>query len=537
MNDMLANALELAERGYHLFPLRAGSKAPALRGNWQDVTTQDPRTLERWFARTNWNIAIACEPSGIFAVDLDTAKSGSDGPSHGIETLRELAHGRDLPRTLTVATPSGGAHLYYRQRADGPPLGNTVRRLGPLIDTRGVGGYLVAPGSHVDGTAYRITDDAPLAAVPDWISALLRPPEPAAVQPRVIHQVAGGVSGPYALAALRRETAQVENSQPGRRNDTLNRAAFSLGRFIADGLLDRSQVESQLSRAAQAAGLSGAETERTVDSGITAGIARHHGRTTTPPDPPSETDTFAWAAPAGPGPVAEETESPAPQPDSGAPPPKTLAALLAAFDALERELSEPTVVPAKPRNVDVEPNRSPSHHTSAEEAAEALDHVAAAIRDIEPRAAALVRTPEWQEIRAIRRAANDLVRQIRQAARDYADDLRTDVYINGAIRALAARTCHQISQLADAAATRLAQRGLDDSPTYGDLRSVQRAAQRAETKLTGRTPGQPEPEHYAAARRQLKQIRRDLRANACRQAPLPQASPAMRAAASRPQHR
>lgn len=59
-----------------------------------------------------------------------------------------------------MATPSGGLHLYYAA-PDGVQLhkteGDRVRGLGWKIDTRAWGGYMVAPGSLIDGRAYTPT--------------------------------------------------------------------------------------------------------------------------------------------------------------------------------------------------------------------------------------------------------------------------------------------------------------------------------------------------------------------------------------------
>ena len=538
MDDKLSQALDLAERGYHLFPLQPEAKKPAATGNWLNSATRNPEIIQRWFARVNSNFAIACEPSGIFAIDLDPAAPGTEGPTHGIEVLRELADGRDLPRTLTVATPSGGTHLYYRQLADGSPLRNSVRRLGPLIDTRGVGGYLVAPGSQINGSAYRITDDVPLAELPVWITTLLRPPELGSEQLRAAKQVSAAIGSPYARAVLGRETARVAAAKPGQRNQRLNQAAFSVGRLVADGLLDRVQVEDQLGRAARAAGLSRAETEATLASGITAGLERHRSRSAKPhnvPQPPAKIDRFEWAVPAGPQPTSAAEEYPAPRSDRVTLPPKSLAALYAAFDALDQELRAPSSTPSPQLQARPEQKQDANRQISAEDAAGPLDQTATTVRNIEPHAAALARTPEWHKIRTMGRAASDLARQIRQAARDHADDLRTDIYIHGAIRTIAARACHQIGELASAAADRLACRGLTDSPTYGDLRAVHRVAQQAEVKLTGRTPGQAEPEQHAAARKQLKQIRRGLKTKPRVHEPMQSSRTAMRTAASQPQ--
>jgi hypothetical protein len=57
----------------------------------------------------------------------------------------------------------------------------------------------------------------------------------------------------------------------GARNDTLNRAAFALGRLVGAGLLDAGDVTRELDTAARQAGLGRSETRRTIRSGLTAG--------------------------------------------------------------------------------------------------------------------------------------------------------------------------------------------------------------------------------------------------------------------------
>lgn len=67
-------------------------------------------------------------------------------------------------------------------------LGNSARRLGPQLDTRGDGGYVVAPPSiHPNGHAYRWAprrspNDSAIASLPDVIGRALQPAE--IVQPR-----------------------------------------------------------------------------------------------------------------------------------------------------------------------------------------------------------------------------------------------------------------------------------------------------------------------------------------------------------------
>src|SRR5258708_281439 len=180
--DRLGTALALAGRGFAVFPLRPDSKVPAVRGDWEGLALSDPGRLREAGWPPGGNLGIAWGPSGLFVLDLDVAKdsddgsspgpgSGSDGvngsglPRDGAAVLREVAAGRPIPPTLTVATPSGGTHLYFRAPSS-LRLRNTVARLGPLIDTRAAGGYVVAPGSATPGRRYEVVAGLPIEPVP-----------------------------------------------------------------------------------------------------------------------------------------------------------------------------------------------------------------------------------------------------------------------------------------------------------------------------------------------------------------------------------
>jgi len=171
----LAGWLDLAARGWHLFPVRPDRKAPAIRA-WNDRATTDPDQLARFFtAHPEHNAGIACGPSRLLVIDCDMPKVGV--PSHpsgrdGAEVLARLAGRRGLPDTWTVATPSGGRHLYFRAPtlpAGAPPLGNTGKTLGPMLDTRGAGGQVLAPGSRLPNGAYELIDDSDPAELPGWV--------------------------------------------------------------------------------------------------------------------------------------------------------------------------------------------------------------------------------------------------------------------------------------------------------------------------------------------------------------------------------
>ncbi|MFF8569799.1 bifunctional DNA primase/polymerase [Streptomyces sp. NPDC015408] len=291
--DLMRAALNAAARGWHVFPLRPGTKRPALHGEtacprsgpctgghrkWEERATTDPDRIRAAWERAPFNVGIATGPSGLLVVDLDVPKdnSSTDAPC-GAATFKALCErtGQAVPRTRTVRTASGGQHLYFTAPA-AARLHNTAGTLAPLVDTRAWGGYVVAAGSLVDGTRYAVRGPALLRPLPGWLKTALVPPHPVnrpAIAP------AGRVHRPYVDAALARETAAVRAAPEGRRNATLLRAARALGRFVASGDLTRDEVEMPLQRAGESAGLSATECCTTLRSALDWSIT--HNQTLT----------------------------------------------------------------------------------------------------------------------------------------------------------------------------------------------------------------------------------------------------------------
>jgi hypothetical protein len=280
-----SSALAAADLGWHVFPCAPGSKRPALKDNWQDLATTDPDRIRAWWGCEAYNIGIACGPSGLVVIDLDldTARDasrvaeGPGTPASGAVSLDLLcrAHGQRYPGgTYTVDTPSGGCHLYFT--APATPVRNSAGRAGPLIDVRADGGYVVGAGSRIGERAYAARGDfLPLTLpFPAWIARLLAgdPVPLPAPRPLPFPDVSAGRA--YALAALREETRRVADARPGTRNDTLNRAAFSLGQLVAARLLPPLPVMTSLADAAACAGLPDDEARRTIRSGMAAGARK-----------------------------------------------------------------------------------------------------------------------------------------------------------------------------------------------------------------------------------------------------------------------
>lgn len=268
--DPVADALILASRGFAVFPLRPGAKIPAVAKDWESAASTDAARLRALIRNRTANLGIACGPSGLLVVDLDVAKTPDACARDGAEVFAALAGGRWVPPTFTVETPSGGRHLYFRAPTH-VRLGNTASRLGPLIDTRAAGGYVVAPGSVIGGRAYRIAHDHPVAALPQWLLAALVPP-PATRQDTII--ISNRPSRPYVTAAVAGEVSRVLAAREGTRNDTLNRAAFALGQLVGAGLLERAEAQSHLETAGRSSGLADREVRSTVLAGLDAGQDR-----------------------------------------------------------------------------------------------------------------------------------------------------------------------------------------------------------------------------------------------------------------------
>jgi bifunctional DNA primase/polymerase-like protein len=313
IDELRLAALLYASRGWHVFPLVPGTKRPACPSHpvarcdrsdpwcrdghtgWeQRATTTDARIHRAWSTRA-YGIGIACGPSRLLVLDTDQPKldsqAGQTAAADGEATLAQLEaeNGAQLPPTYTVATPSGGTHRYF-VAPTGLRLGNTVGQLGPLVDTRGVGGYVVA-GPTVVGRPYRVIENRPPDPLPDWIverlsSAARRAPQLISRRPSGAPQLSSvRLSAPYITAALAAEVARVRHAPEGRRNHLLFVASIALGQLVGGSQLDEHTARDRLREACAghitAGAFTAAEAEATITSGLTRGAAEPRTRRAT----------------------------------------------------------------------------------------------------------------------------------------------------------------------------------------------------------------------------------------------------------------
>lgn len=159
---------------FHIFPV-GPDKAPLVSG-WQSKATRDGFTIAQWEAHGAVAWGIPCgESNGLFVIDLDVDKE--TGEAVGEASLKALPRYAGLLDHANVYTPSGGRHIYCQHFNGGR---NTTSKIGPKIDTRGQGGYVVAPGSWTEGGSYLgfFPDDLPTVPMGLRAKLLQAPPAP-----------------------------------------------------------------------------------------------------------------------------------------------------------------------------------------------------------------------------------------------------------------------------------------------------------------------------------------------------------------------
>lgn len=161
--DLTANAVEYAEAGYAVFPLKPGEKSPATTNGFYSAST-DPDTVRAMWAAAPAGAGIGLVPAlsgGLLVVDADTEA--------GASMMREWF---GEPTVLTAGHAAGkhqgGAHWWlWLDEGVTLPEGTTIASAKShgldLIGAGSGGAYVVAPPTTLrqyDGRAYQTTADS-----------------------------------------------------------------------------------------------------------------------------------------------------------------------------------------------------------------------------------------------------------------------------------------------------------------------------------------------------------------------------------------
>lgn len=169
--DELVEACErLTKLGWLVFP--AANKKPLTPNGFYDASS-NMNTIRRW-----WTQHPDAQIAGRTGATTDTAVIDVDPRHGGHLTLDDLEaeYGR-VPDTVESITGSGGRHLFYAY--PGGDLRSGVDVLGPGVDLRANGGYVILPPSlHENGQYYEweassVPGEAEIASFPAWALDLI----------------------------------------------------------------------------------------------------------------------------------------------------------------------------------------------------------------------------------------------------------------------------------------------------------------------------------------------------------------------------
>ena len=172
---MLDAALEYAARGWYVFPVHSPShggcscnnrgcqnagKHPRTQNGFH-AASLDPEAIQRWWAMwPSANIGISCGPSKLVVIDIDPKNGGDESY---LDLIQKYGR-RLLTHTVTATTGGGGEHYLFSAPTSGGVHNVTSSPklpgpLGPGVDVRAIGGYIVAaPSLHESGRRYEWQD-------------------------------------------------------------------------------------------------------------------------------------------------------------------------------------------------------------------------------------------------------------------------------------------------------------------------------------------------------------------------------------------
>lgn len=189
MINNYAEAINLQEKGFSIYPLSPGSKIP-LKGSsgWNDAT-KDIKQIKEWWEEDNTrNVGLMLKDHNMVVIDLDR----HDEQKNGVENCKKLwdRYGA-FPPTYTELTPSNGVHFFFKI-PDGIIINQETGAFKEIfgIDEKGTGksgidiitfGVPIYPTILANGSQYKPLNNGSLenvAIAPDWLIKLLLKQQP-----------------------------------------------------------------------------------------------------------------------------------------------------------------------------------------------------------------------------------------------------------------------------------------------------------------------------------------------------------------------
>jgi hypothetical protein len=232
---------KVALLGWAVYPCSQNSKHGCFKGA-SAAATCDLAKLEEWSGRfpgCNWRVVFG--PSGLWGIDLDVPRDGGHA-GDGVTAFADIARAYTaLPACPVSLSGGGGLALFFRWQGE-PIVGKTGYPADGIDPRRGALSVTIPPSIHIATRRPYVWRTAPwdvsAPTAPDWLLRVFRPPPepelrrselPTDIDARAILIRAGGI---------------IRSAPPGAANDTLNRRAYILARWVAAGVLgERDAVE------------------------------------------------------------------------------------------------------------------------------------------------------------------------------------------------------------------------------------------------------------------------------------------------------
>jgi hypothetical protein len=250
IKNLWTEALKLAKREIPVLPCNPANKHPLTRNGFKDASC-DAETAHLWW--TENPEALIGVPTGIKFVVIDVDLQHEDAQQW-------LAENRDrVPLTRTHRTRSGGIHWLF---APNDKIKCTASKLGPHIDTRGHGGFVVWwPACGLEVLHGRV-----LEPVPPWVIETLNPK----VVP-ITTRISATAHRP-SVAALRGALNVLAGASEGERNHALFWVSCRMGETLRAGTITEAEATELLLSIGRQVGLFDREILRTARSGFREGL-------------------------------------------------------------------------------------------------------------------------------------------------------------------------------------------------------------------------------------------------------------------------
>lgn len=176
---LLQAALAYVSAGWFVFPVRPGTKKPAV-DNWDEKSTRDPEQIEAWWAENSrYGIALHVGRSGAVAFDFDHLAFAVVLEAGRPDIADALTNAGGINGTRKPEISTERAHYLFACKVG--EFGNSAGEFGRWGEVRGKNGYIVvAPTPHPDADTkdglYWQIRTGELTPLPDVLRAVLAAP-------------------------------------------------------------------------------------------------------------------------------------------------------------------------------------------------------------------------------------------------------------------------------------------------------------------------------------------------------------------------